>query len=81
MTPSITCKTCGAEMAHHTDYIAVQDKAGAFLGNIYSADPAEDWNKITGGACPICNEWEDGNGHICTAGGWAQEHPSAGKKE
>jgi|LSQX01.2.fsa_nt_gb hypothetical protein len=70
MTKTITHETCGIEMAHHTDYIEVRNANGAYLGNIYSADPTEDWEKITHGACPICDEWEDGNGHTCTADGW-----------
>ena len=71
MKTTITHETCGIEMTRHTDYIGVKNADGEHLGNIYSADPVEDWEKITHGACPICDEWEDGNGHACTVNGWS----------
>lgn len=46
MTNKITCTHCGIEMTYHTDYIEVRNSDGAFLGNIYSADPAEDWERL-----------------------------------
>ena len=42
MKTTITCEQCGIEMTYHTDYIGVRNADGAFLGNIYGADPAED---------------------------------------
>ena len=76
MTKTITHGTCGIEMTYHTDYIGVRNSDGAFLGNIYSADPAENWEEITYGACPICDGWEDGLGNECTAYGWELEDPN-----
>lgn len=70
MKTTITCEQCGIEMTYHTDYIKVRNADGAYLGNIYSADPDEDWEKIANGACPSCDGWEDGNGRTCTADGW-----------
>lgn len=76
MKTTITHEQCGIEMTYHDDYIGARNADGAFLGHIYSADPVGDWKKITHGACPICDGWEDGNGHACTAYGWELEDPN-----
>lgn len=68
----VTCEACGCEMtASELDgIITVRGARGEFLGRIYSGDVSGDWDKIENGACPICDEWEDGNGHACTAYGF-----------
>ena len=81
METTITCEQCGIEMTCHTDYISVRNADGERLGHIYSADPAEDWEKITHGACPLCDGWEDGLGHACTAYGWPAATPEGGTEQ
>ena len=89
MTKTITNETCGIEMTYHNakratllpqiTYIEVRNADGEHLGNIYGSyedrDLTEAWEKITHGACPICEGWEDGLGHACTADGWSVVTP------
>lgn len=85
MTKTITHGTCGIEMTYHNAkratllrhiaYIEVRNADGEHLGDIYGGyddrDLTEAWEKINHGACPICDGWEDGLGHACTADGWS----------
>lgn len=74
----ITCEECGSSYILHTDFIEVLGEYDEFLGRIYSSHSLDDWNRIVGGECPICNEWEDGKGNTCTDYGWELYDPYFG---
>lgn len=71
------CSCCGTVTTYdNTDYLTVHNSDNAFLGRIFSHEPLDDWALVINGACPICDSWEDGNGHTCTAYGWELEDPN-----
>lgn len=52
------------------DLVEVLDCAGERLGNIFINDG--DWDLILGGADPIADGWEDGNGNALSCEGWGE---------
>ena len=45
------------------------------LGDIWVTDRSEYdemREALDAGHCPICERWEDGNGNVCSADGWAE---------
>lgn len=72
-----TCKVCGANMTYNylRDYIKVVDKEGVYLGEIYSNEISNDWERVKDGECPMCNEWPTGINGVCTRYGWLIENP------
>ena len=75
MRKEYKCNTCSSYTEVITDDYAdvykVSDNApDELLGSINLS--LEDEEKLRNGSCPICNSWEDGNGHACTIEGWGK---------
>lgn len=61
---------------HDLHTFEVYNHAGAKLGTITPAS-IEDMNDLIAdlddGACPVADNWEDGNGNTCNINGWGEQ--------